>query len=78
MGGFPKPRKIFFQNFEISKCSTGRNSQYFLTGPGLIERKNDFAHTYRETCGDFCSGGPPGLRKPKNGAIFGRKFEKNT
>ena len=77
MGEFPKLRKIFFQDFENSKCSTGRNSQYFLMGPGLIERKNDFAHTYEETCGNFVSGGPPGPRKPKSGAIFGKKFEKH-
>ena len=47
-------------------------------GPGLIKRKNDFAHTYEETCGNFVSGGPPGPRKPKSGAIFGKNSKKNS
>ena len=44
--------------FEISKCCTGRNSQYFLTGPGLIKRKSYFAIMYKPTFDDFGPGGP--------------------
>ena len=75
--GIPETPKIFFQNFEISKCSTGRNSQYFLTKPGLIERKNDFAHTYEETCGNFAQGVP---QDPENSKVaqFSGKNSKNT
>ena len=77
LGEFPKPRKFFFQDFENSKCSTGRNSQYFLTGPGLIERKNDFAHTYEPKSEDFGPEGSPGPRIPKMSAFFGKKSEKH-
>ena len=75
-GEIPETPKSSFQNFEISKCSTGRNSQYFLTKPGLIERKNDFAHTYKPKSEDFGPGGSPGPRISEMSAFFGKKIEK--
>ena len=71
------PRIFFFKIWNL-KNSTDRNPQYFLTGPGLIKRKNDFAHTYKSKCEDFCpGGGSPGVRIWKMSSFFGIKFETN-
>ena len=44
--GNPRSSKSHFEKIENSKCSTGRNSQYFLTKTGLIkEKKHTLTHT---------------------------------
>ena len=41
-------------------CAYPRNSQYFLTAPGLTMRKDDLALTHQPTSEDFGPGGLPG------------------